>query len=327
MPPRVLYVIPGAAEGPSYIFARRQVEALERAGVAAERFFLDTRMSLRSLARQRAKYREVIDRFRPDLVHAHYGTLTSFFCVAGSRAPLVITFRGSDLLPDYDVSRPRVWLGHLFSQVSALGAAGIICVSDELRRRLWWSGCRRRAVVITETIDLDLFKPMPRHEARKTLGWGPDDRVVLFNLNGAPRRKRIDLARAAVEQACAQVPQARLVVMDGVPPDQVPVMMNAADALVLTSRAEGSPTVVKEAMACGLPVVSVAVGDVVERLKDVRPSKIAEARLEALGQRLAEVLRQGARSNGREVLQRDLPERGMIEGILAVYRRATGAGA
>jgi len=77
--------------------------------------------------------------------------------------------------------------------------------------------------------------------------------------------------------------------------------MNAADVLLLTSRTEGSPTVVQEAMACNLPVVSVDVGDVRERLAGVQGCKVLASRdPAALGAALGEILRFPRRSNGRE---------------------------
>ena len=109
-----------------------------------------------------------------------------------------------------------------------------------------------------------------------------------------------------------------------VPAGQVPLMMSAADCLLMTSDVEGSPNVVKEAMACSLPVVSVEVGDVVERLRDVQPSRIVGRNPEELGRAVVEILETNRRSNGREIAARELSEPAMVERVKAVYARVMG---
>jgi glycosyltransferase involved in cell wall biosynthesis len=80
----------------------------------------------------------------------------------------------------------------------------------------------------------------------------------------------------------------------------MPELMSAADCLLLTSAIEGSPNVVKEAVACGLPVVSTDVGDVAEILSDVDPSWVCAPDLAALANALVECLTERRRSNGWE---------------------------
>ncbi|NJO06276.1 MAG: glycosyltransferase family 4 protein [Chloroflexaceae bacterium] len=100
--------------------------------------------------------------------------------------------------------------------------------------------------------------------------------------------------------------------------------MNAADCLLFTSDYEGSPNIVKEAMACNLPIVSVDVGDVVERLKDVQPSRIVQRDPHDLGQAVADILTMGKRSNGREIAERELSNEHIAKRIIDVYRQARG---
>src|SRR5258708_15921936 len=79
--------------------------------------------------------------------------------------------------------------------------------------------------------------------------------------------------------------------------------MNACDALVFTSRQEGSPNVVKEALACNLPVVSVAIGDVPERLRDLAGCEVcADAEPDTIAAALVRVLRRGERTASPERL-------------------------
>ena len=205
------------------------------------------------------------------------------------------------------------------SQLASLRAGGVICVSDELRNRLWWR--RGSAVVIPTGVDTTIFRPMDRGGARRELGW--DERpTVLFNAGWDPRRKRLDLAEAALTEVRRYVSDVRFEVLRGtVAPERVPVYMNAADCMLITSDSEGSPTVVHEAMACGLPIVSVPVADVPERLAGVTESAVVARAPSAIAAALVPLLRGPRRSNGPEVV-RSTSTDALAGQILEVYRRA-----
>jgi teichuronic acid biosynthesis glycosyltransferase TuaC len=300
--PRVLFVIPGDGQGSSMIFARRQSETVAREGVEISLFYLGSRTSPARLLTEWRRFRAELKRLRPTVVHAHFGTVTALFAAFASRSlPLVITYRGSDLNPapaDYPwQARLRAAFGCVFSQLAALRAQKIVCVSQELRNRLWW---KRGVVTILPTgVDPEVFRPASRAFARLRLGWSDEERVVLFNAGHDAQIKRLDLAREAVERARQNLPALRLEVLDGsVTPALVPEMMNASDCLLLTSISEGSPTVVQEALACDLPVVSVQVGDIVERLRGVRDSTVAHPNASVLGHALLRMVEPPRRSNG-----------------------------
>ena len=116
--------------------------------------------------------------------------------------------------------------------------------------------------------------------------------------------KRLDLAEAGMEVARNLCENIRFVVLRGdVGPESVPLFLNAADCLLVTSDWEGSPNIVKEALACNLPIVSVDVGDVSERLDKVSASKIVSRGPGELGEAIVEILALNCRSNGREAVQ------------------------
>jgi glycosyltransferase involved in cell wall biosynthesis len=295
-PMKVLFVIPGEAQGSSMIFARRQAESLAREGVEVELFHLRSRTSVWELAREGVRFRRRVWSFDPLVIHAHFGTVTALFAAwAAPTKPLVITFRGSDL----NVSRSlRSVAGQVLSQIAALRAGRIVCVSRQLRERLWW---RRGSVIILPSgVDPEVFCPEPRSAARGRLGWIADERVVLFNAGHDPANKRLDLAREALALVQGLLARVRMEVLDGATaPARVPELLNAADCLLLTSDREGSPTVIQEALACNLPVISVDVGDTVERLRGVRCSAIVPREAAVIASELARVLRTPTRSDGR----------------------------
>ncbi len=315
---RVLHVVPALPNGGAMIFAKRQVASLVRAGAAAETVYLSSRTDPRALARDWLRIRAVARRFRPDLIHAHYGTITAMLCACASTVPMVVTFRGSDLNPVDVHGRVRGAVARVLSQCAALSAARIICVSARLRTRLWWRAAR--AAVIPDGTDLRLFQPRPRDEARHELGWPAEDRIVIFNVGNNPQTKRLDLAQTAVARARSLQPDLRLELIDGnVSASRIPLLLNAADCLLVTSDYEGSPNIVKEALACDLPVVSVDVGDVADRLVGVTPSLVVDRDPAAIARGLVDILRVGARCNGSDAVQ-GLSEERIAEQVLAVYR-------
>ena len=148
-------------------------------------------------------------------------------------------------------------------------------------------------------VDPRTFFPRSRAEARRELGWKDSDRVVLFNRGHDSRIKGFELALRAMEEARRRVPDLRMEILDGeVDPSIIPTMMNAADCLLMTSDTEGSPTVVQEALACDLPVVSVHVGDIIERLRGVRDTTVAPRDPAVLGAAVARMVNASRRTNG-----------------------------
>jgi glycosyltransferase involved in cell wall biosynthesis len=95
-----------------------------------------------------------------------------------------------------------------------------------------------------------------------------------------------------------------LVVVHNQPYELVPLYMNACDVMVHPSELEGSPQVVKEAMACNLPIVSVEVGDVPDILAGVEACFVCRRDPAHIAEKVKLVLEQGNRSNGREKTQR-----------------------
>lgn len=250
--------------------------------------------------------REVIH-VKPGVIHAHYGSVTAAlaYCIKG-RLPLVISFCGSDLLgwPHPGLLwRLREGSARAIGLAAACGAAVIIVKSlnllDELPVRM-----RRKAVVLPNGVDMSWFKPLDKLQARTRLGWPKEARVVLFNTSTQTNQivKNPSLARASIDILRRAVPHVTLQLMSGASREEVLWMLNASDCLLVTSFHEGSPNIVKEAMACNLPVVSVLCGDVAERLTGTFPGKICPYDAFALAGALEEVLQAGGRSNGREQL-------------------------
>ena len=285
-------------------FAHRLIKGVRENGVECDLFSFGTRTSLMGVIREARRLRQISRDGGYVLVHAQYGTVTGFVTVWLQSRPAVVTYCGSDLNPCPTIPRLRWIFGHFLSQLAALRAAGIICVSRELAGRLWWR--KNRARIITHGLDAALFQPGDRLAARVQLGLDPESRLVIFNEGAAPAGKGGKLVRAAMELVQRIVPDARLVVLSGdVPPVDVPNYLNAGDCLIFASDFEGSPNIVREALAVNLPVVSVDVGDVREHFSSIDGMTIVERTPEALGQAVVAVLTSGRRAHSsRFVLER-----------------------
>jgi glycosyltransferase involved in cell wall biosynthesis len=294
-------------ENPGYgIFMRRQLDSLVRRGLRCDVMFVrGYRSPLAYPAAALRLLRMSLGRRRYRLVHAHAGE-TALAAMFHLRTPLVVSYCGDDLLGTPDAGGAIPWRSRLRrGAIRALSrrASATITKSPELQSALPERVARRNTVA-PNGVDDDAFRPLDRAEARARLGFEDADRVVLFAAPPSVERKRYPLAKAACEAAAARVPGVRLHVAEGTPPADMPWLMSAADCLILTSAIEGSPNVVKEALMCDLPVVSVVVGDTRELLDGVEDSHLCDATPESLAQGLCAVLDPPRRSNGRAASRR-----------------------
>lgn len=318
---RIIMVIPGKEEGNSMIFSKDQAKYLMNEGIIVQTFFIKSCTNPFILFKEFIRFISKIKYFQPDIIHADYGTMTSFFSALGSlinRIPLVILFRGSDLNNTAKTDGFfRDLFGRILSQISALKASKIICVSKKLSNRLWWK--KHDVEIIFMGVDLESIYLIDKEKARSIIGWNNNAKIVLFNANN-PKIKRLDLALASIEVAKKYNPSILLEIVKGdVPHEKMVFYLNAADCLLVTSDYEGSPQLVKEAMVCNLPIVSVDVGDVSDRLKDVFPSKIVQRDPEKLGIAIFEILELNCRSNSRLVTEKQLCHKKHIRDLIKIY--------
>ena len=235
-------------------FVSEQVEALKKLGVEFD-FFGVGGKGFNGYLSNLPSLKQKIHEFQPDLLHAHYG-LSGMLANLQRSVPVVTTYHGSDI--------HSKGLNLSVSRITARYSAYNIFVSPWLLELAAYKGDNK--CIIPCGVDTTTFTPIERTEARKQLGWNENEQIVLFAGAFDNDVKNSPLAKEAV----ALVPDTKLVELRGYSREQVNLLMNAANCLLMTSHREGSPVVVKEAMVCGTPIVSVNVGDVKDVVSGVR---------------------------------------------------------
>jgi teichuronic acid biosynthesis glycosyltransferase TuaC len=246
---RVLVVtnfMPDAAAPQRGRWVRDQVDEVRRRGVEVDVF---------EFARGRNEYlpavrrvRSLLRRERFDLVHAHYGLAGWVARLAGAK-PLVVTFHGTDVRHHLvgHLSRRLAWRLDLVAGVSRAlfeaedGRPGLPAVPG--------------SAVLPCGPDLRRFEPIPRERARRELGLDPGGRYLFFPANPTRPEKRHDRA-AEVAATCG----ADLLTGGSIEPEEMPLWLNAANAVLVTSDYEGFGMAAVEALACEVPVLSTNVG-------------------------------------------------------------------
>ncbi len=248
-------MLPDAAHPERGRFVRDQVKALRR--LAAQGVEREWEVELYEfppgapalLAAARALHRrygsETRSPGRLDVVHAHFG-LTAWPALAVRARVRGLTVHGTD------VRHPRTRL----ATGAVLGLMNLIAApTGELARALPTRAARERALVLPCGVDLERFRPLPRAAARAELGLDPESPLLLFPADPTRPGKRYDHALALA--GTLDVP---LHALGGVPPERVPWWVNAANAVVVPSDAEGFGLAAVEALACDVPVLATPVG-------------------------------------------------------------------
>ncbi len=311
---RVLVVTnfePDAAAPQRGRWVRDQVEEIRRRGVEVEVFsfppgsghYMPATRRLRRLLREQRSF---------DLVHAHYG-LPGWCARLAGASPLIVSFHGTDV---------RHWAVGPLSRRLAWRADTVAAVSRALfEPEAGRPGLPRvpGAAVLPCGPDLSRFRPTPRPEARQALGLDTAGRYLLFPANPARAEKRVDRARALAESCNAE-----LLTGGSIEPDRMPLWVNAANAVLVTSDYEGFGLTCVEALACDVPVLSTPVGIARFALREVSGALCAPFDVGAWG----DVARPHLEAADPRVVGRKraslLSSERMAERTIAAYRDVLG---
>ncbi|HYP56524.1 MAG TPA: glycosyltransferase [Solirubrobacterales bacterium] len=246
---RVLVVtnfVPDAGAPQRGRWVRDQVDALRRLDVEVEVFSFPP--GSRGYIPAALRLRRLLRRERFDLVHVHYG-LTAWCAVVAGARPLVVSFHGTDVRHPVVGRMSR----RLVRRVDLVAVVSAALFGPEAGR----PGLPRPpgSAVLPCGPELDRVEPLPQPEARRRLGLDPGGRYLLFPANPARAEKRFDRARVVAEASGAE-----LLTGGAIEPEEMPLWMNAANAVLVTSDYEGFGMICVEALACDVPVLSTPVG-------------------------------------------------------------------
>ena len=265
---------------------------------------------------------------QPNIVHAHYG-LSGLLANLQRRVPVVTTYHGSD------INKPNILR---FSKIAMRLSAWNIFVSKRNVEIASLPDClKKRSTLLPCGVNMTDDQLTSRAEARKALGIIDAAKIVLFAGAFNNMVKDPVLAQEAIDQ-CAKFTNGLRVLNDlkdfndsaltlvelrGYTRAQVNQLMCAANCLLMTSKTEGSPQVIKEAMACGCPIVSVDVGDVAERVSGVEGCYVVSSREpKDIANALQLAMAFEGKTNGRQrIIEMGLNNEQVAKRLVEIYER------
>jgi glycosyltransferase involved in cell wall biosynthesis len=290
-------------------FVRDQVDALRRMrGLELELFTFSSLGPTGYVEAGRTARR----RFRGtrfDVVHAHFG-LNIWPALTVRADAHAVTLHGTDVV--HPRSRAVTSAGLPFMDLVGPVSASL---ESLLPRRF----VRGLVEVLPCGVDLLRFRRIGRVEARRALGLAEDAPFALFPAVPGRPEKRYD---RAVEVAG----EAPLRTLGRVDPSQVPLWVNAANAVLVTSERESFGLAVLEALACDVPVLATPVGVAPEVVGGVAGGYCGEFNPDTWREILAPLLEaQDPRVEGRAAATRYSADR-MAERLYAAWGKLVERG-
>ena len=257
-----------------------------------------------------------------DIIHCHFGHTGSIVKLLNPRKPIITSYCGSDLFGTMTKNNKIPFKSRMLAKINAMLAnrdSWSIVKSESLKKKLKKN---KNISVIPNGVDLHIFKPIDRSIAVNRLGLDPDKRYILFPADPENPVKNYDLLERSIDLICEQSDIEVLNFEKKVPNCDVVWYMNSAHVVVLPSYHEGSPNVVKEAMACNRPIVATNVGDVFMLLAGVQNCSVVDFDPKMLCSKIQKYTDSFLSSNGRKhLIDLQLDQESVAKRILGIYER------
>jgi glycosyltransferase involved in cell wall biosynthesis len=265
-------------------FIYEQTKSLELLDVEIELFLIKGKGILGYLKNIK-KLRNVLNSKNFDIIHAHNGP-SGFIAIFQRRVPVIITFHGSDINLRYL---------NVISSFAVLFSKWNIFVSQKLYDKIYLKTSARYSIIPCG-INMDVFSPFDKTIARNKLGLSTTGKYILFGAAFNNPIKNYALTKKALELSGVN---SEVIELKNKSREEVCYLLNACDVLLLTSKSEGSPQVIKEAMACNCPIIATNVGTVKEIIGEARNCYITDFNPKNIAEKLITILTTGGRADGQ----------------------------
>ena len=315
---KILFISKSFANQPNIIISN-QADSLRSLGNTINFFLIDY-----SYRKAIPALRQKLNKEHYDIIHAHYG-LCGFVALKANRGniPLVLSLMGMDVMGSLEGSikeKLTYTVVKKISRWSAKKADAVILKSENMLPFV--SG--QNNTVIPNGVNTSLFSQSQNSYSNSTVQRFNNSTAsqpqILFPANPSRPEKNFKLLQEAIK--IIGFPESQVLTLSNIDHAEVPLLMNRADVVVLCSTQEGSPNVIKEAMACNRPIIATPVGDIPQLLKNVQGSTILpDFSPESLANAIKSQLNSQTSSNGREkIFEMKLDSESVAKRIGEVYK-------
>ena len=290
---KILIVCSGKASNPqwsfeitrSYIY--EQIESIKKLGVEYDTYFIEGN-GIKGYVKNYKAMKKKIQEYKPDFIHAHYG-LSGLLANFQRKIPVISTYHGSDIHLKSNVK---------FSKLSSLLSKENIFVHKDLSAKINY---KHAIHMIPCGVDTQRFYPIEKDKAREKLGLNKDVIYGLFTSSFSNTVKNYPLANESIKLSKYDI---SLIELKGYKREEVNLLMNAVDFLLVTSFSETGPIVVKEAMCCNTPIVTVDVGDVNDVIAQTANCYVTSYNSHELARSIDKLLESNSKTDGRNTIEK-----------------------
>lgn len=306
---KVLFVSSGNSHYGVAPFVKSQGESLKKEGVELD-FYQIKGKGFKGYYKNIKPLREFIKKNEYDVIHAHYG-LIGFICLLTfSGKPMVLSVMGDDAYGKFGLNGKRAFSSYfvmLITQITLLFVDQVVAKSNNILNYIPY---KKKSHIVPNGVNFDIFKPDSS---------SLEPNVVLFLADVNNERKNFKLLKDAL--MILDDNTIKLVNPFPIANEDFPKYLNRSSVFVLTSYSEGSPNVIKETMACNIPIVSTDVGDVSNVISNTKGCYLVDFDPNDVAEKLKEALDFNKRTTGRKDIAH-LESSIIAKKIISVYNMA-----